>query len=805
MKQVFIIFLLLPFILNGQKYNENWISSNHLGFNLKDKDTLTIFNSQLNNQSPSTFRSCISDSLGNLVLYCDNQNVYNKNGQIIYTFTFLPSTITSTDALSSFFVKNHNKKDEYFLVFALNYYQDNVNNAMILNGSISYIPINISGNNGIGTVGSLKIIASNNFSGLISIFASEKTNKYWLIAFNYLDGYIYSYEIKKNGINTVFSDKIKLNINGVNVNNWNGGYLYHHLKVSPDGSKIVGIIQDDFIIPNLNYSGTKRFYLQILDFNKKDGTFSNNIKCDYNDSFCFNDVEFTSSSKSLILRSANLYKIEHAILKLDLNLNKSNLVYTDFKKIIDMGNNMSGTQLDIPNNRILYINSNPNYRNSINALFFNDKDSLIKQDTLMKESPISLFGTPFFDFNKFYFLYRNSLPKIPVYEMNKIIEYDTICQNAENTFNLKYNFSDSVKWNFGDGNSSTFKGNIAKHKYNQSGWFKVVSISQSAQFSDTTLKYVFVHPTLSKILPNDTLLCSQTNLSLNLDTSIYNTFEWNNRTGNSKYNITSEDTYKLKASNQFCTLSDSIKVFFIDCSIEIAEFCMPLATTFKTTANNTDSVLIQSSEFQFLAHQSLNYSFEYKAQGKKEIKIVFYKNGMIIEKDTSITITKMPVGFLNNDTVLCANRWFYVDLGKNEFNSVVWNDGRNTLIKKIEKEGLYVATAKQNNCVVTDSFNVSLQDCECTLFFPDAFSPNNNGLNEYFQPVTKCDLFKYELLIFNKWGEIIFTSKELSNVWDGKDSKGIDVMQDVYFFYTKFQSEYNRVIQVKKGSFYLLQ
>lgn len=792
-KKIFIILLLLPFILNGQKYNENWISSNHLGFNLKNKDTVTIFNSQLNNQTPD-YRSCISDSMGNLILYCDNQNVYNKNGQIIYTFS-------STIRISSVFVKNHNKKDEYFLVFALNYNYNNLNNVTIYNGSISYIPIDVSANNGIGTVGNIQILVPNNFYGTISIFASEKHHKYWLIAFNYLDGYLYSYEIKANGINAAFSNKIKLNIN----NNINGTSLYHYFKVSPDGSKIAGLIQNNNITSNINNVGTNRVFLQILDFNKKDGAFSNNTKCDYNDSFNFRDLEFTSSSKSLILSSVNLYKSnEGTVLKLDLNLNKSNILYTDFTKIID-NHNIWRPLLDIPNNRVLYFNSNTNYRNSINALFFNDKDSLLKQDTLIKESPISLWGTPFFDFNMFYLLYRGSLPRIPVYEMNKIIEYDTICQNAETTFELKYNYSDSVTWDFGDGNSFKFTGNIAKHKYNQSGWFKVVSAAQSGKFSDTTFKYVFVHPTLTKILPNDTLLCSQTKLSLDLDTSIYNIFEWNNRIENSKYNIASEGNYKLKASNHFCSLTDSIKVFFIDCGIEIAEFCLPLATTFKTKTNNTDSVLIQSSEFQYLAPQSLNYSFEFKAKGNIEIKVVFYKNGLKIEKDTSITITKTPLSFLNNDTVLCTNRWFYVDLGKNEFNSVVWNDGRNTLIRKIENEGQYVATAKQNNCVVTDSFNVSLKDCECILFFPEAFSPNNNGLNEYFQPVTKCDLFKYELLIFNKWGEIIFTSKEPLNAWDGKDSKEIDVMQDVYFFYSKFQSDYNKVIQVKKGSFYLLR
>jgi gliding motility-associated-like protein len=52
---------------------------------------------------------------------------------------------------------------------------------------------------------------------------------------------------------------------------------------------------------------------------------------------------------------------------------------------------------------------------------------------------------------------------------------------------------------------------------------------------------------------------------------------------------------------------------------------------------------------------------------------------------------------------------------------------------------------------------------------PNTFSPNRDNLNDYFRP--ECTYFKrYDLSIMDRWGEIIFTSREdeMDPAWDGK-------------------------------------
>ena len=76
-------------------------------------------------------------------------------------------------------------------------------------------------------------------------------------------------------------------------------------------------------------------------------------------------------------------------------------------------------------------------------------------------------------------------------------------------------------------------------------------------------------------------------------------------------------------------------------------------------------------------------------------------------------------------------------------------------------------------------------DGEFAIYAPNAFTPNGDGLNDYFFPqgigLTDKD---FTFLIFDRWGEIIFESHRLSDAWDGtarsKTSSSELVPIDVY-------------------------
>jgi gliding motility-associated-like protein len=54
------------------------------------------------------------------------------------------------------------------------------------------------------------------------------------------------------------------------------------------------------------------------------------------------------------------------------------------------------------------------------------------------------------------------------------------------------------------------------------------------------------------------------------------------------------------------------------------------------------------------------------------------------------------------------------------------------------------------------------------FWVPNAFTPNNDGINDVFQPKALFPNYgSYRLLIFNRSGQLIFESKKLSDGWDG--------------------------------------
>lgn len=55
------------------------------------------------------------------------------------------------------------------------------------------------------------------------------------------------------------------------------------------------------------------------------------------------------------------------------------------------------------------------------------------------------------------------------------------------------------------------------------------------------------------------------------------------------------------------------------------------------------------------------------------------------------------------------------------------------------------------------------------VYVPNAFSPNGNGLNDYFLPSTGfVDIVDYQLRVFNRWGEELFYTQDRNEGWDGK-------------------------------------
>lgn len=105
-------------------------------------------------------------------------------------------------------------------------------------------------------------------------------------------------------------------------------------------------------------------------------------------------------------------------------------------------------------------------------------------------------------------------------------------------------------------------------------------------------------------------------------------------------------------------------------------------------------------------------------------------------------------------------------------------------------------------CTDTTILYIHVEDTSY-LQVPTVFTPNNDGFNDYFE-VRSNYLQNYSMLIFNRWGTVIFESTDINAKWDGKTEDGIDVPEGTYFFSVGAKGK-DGIPYSKKGAVTLLR
>ena len=77
-----------------------------------------------------------------------------------------------------------------------------------------------------------------------------------------------------------------------------------------------------------------------------------------------------------------------------------------------------------------------------------------------------------------------------------------------------------------------------------------------------------------------------------------------------------------------------------------------------------------------------------------------------------------------------------------------------------------------------------------TLYIPNTFTPNGNGTNEFFLAVGEF-VADFHMMVFDRWGNLIFESNDQQKGWDGKANGGKDLAQvDTYVYVVTYSEQY---------------
>ncbi|MCZ2140497.1 MAG: gliding motility-associated C-terminal domain-containing protein [Bacteroidia bacterium] len=343
-------------------------------------------------------------------------------------------------------------------------------------------------------------------------------------------------------------------------------------------------------------------------------------------------------------------------------------------------------------------------------------------------------------------------------------------------------------WLFGDGAYSTSQHPVP-YVYANQGIYTIRLIVTNPPCADTMLVTINTnHPISSNfVLPKDTMCITSPiapTLTNNPDPTWIHTWIWGdgtpNGTGITPFHMYSmPGTYTIKhivVDTLGCVDSTSKTVTvdfpaYAEFSIFDNQVCLgeKILLNIDTISTSTYSYYWNFGD-GFTLYDIPNPMHVYDNPGNYVITLVGkskFCDSTVITK--SVEILPFPQINLGRDTAICPGLTGAIVLAdvNNPAAIYQWSTGEVSNSITVSTPGTYWART-QGECVAVDSITIFR---DCYLNVPNAFSPDGDGLNDYFLPrdLLSAGLTLFKMDIYNRWGELLFSTTSLDGKgWDGK-------------------------------------
>lgn len=780
-----VLFLALPAGLMAQ-FAQDW----RFGYSAR-----ILFNSTPPQGAPNSQLfsddGCISvtNPSGQTLFYSSGEAVYNRNNLVMTNGTSLRGNQAATQSVLS--IPFPGQPNQH-LLFTLGRTNDTM--------GLHYNLIDMTLSSGLGAV----VTGQKNIQLLVGAPTNLLTEKmaatrhcnnqdFWVVLHRYNSNEFIVYPVTSAGVGSpVFQQVGTAHTPAIATNPLRAQKGY--MVFSPDGRKLALTLNG----PNSNN------LIEVFDFDKSTGVISNPTRLpavggEYGLAFSPDNGKLfvsggTDTTIGSNIGSKNLLRVFNMTAQ-----NPANSGEVVIEQILPDSRRFAALQ-NAPDGRIYSVLTLTDALNSINTP--NTPPYQFQDSTVFPINGTTRRGLPNFVNDEF------SLP----FKANFSFEFTCIGQPME-FYDSSLANARSWSWNFGDPTTSndTSSQRFPSWTYNAPGTYSVTLIAGDGcgQF-DTITKTVEVGLNLPVSFGNDTLYaCLGDTVSLFSNISS-GSFEWYSGQPGGPWTLLPNDTlpifqttssgwFRLEADNGNCAGTDSIYVFINNNPISVDlgdDFALCIGSTEVLNAGNpgATSYLWSTGDVTRTISVTSPDTFWVTVTDRGCVAT----DTIVVSLDSTTSISVMP------DTSTCPGD--PITLSAEGFGvSYVWNTGATTSSISVEDTGSYIVqVTTTNGCILYDTIQVAYR-CDTRVYFPSAFTPNGDRLNDVFLPALRsADLGQYELSIYDRWGQLVFITNRVTQGWDGKIN-GVEAQQGAYQYVCRFYTNVQRVNTFETGTFFLIR
>ncbi len=270
---------------------------------------------------------------------------------------------------------------------------------------------------------------------------------------------------------------------------------------------------------------------------------------------------------------------------------------------------------------------------------------------------------------------------------------------------------------------------------------------------------------VAKVLGPDRNLCNDEPSNLELDAThpAATRYRWQDGDTNAIYSIKDTGTYWVQLENDCFSVRDTIRI---------------TRTEFRSEEENIRFLCDESSGIVLHGPSKADY-YNWKT-GSVEQDLMVIDTGLYIlntglkncflSDSIRVLSASKSIANIGKDTVICDRAQTLTLTADNTNSDLLWNNGTTSDTFLVTQPGIYWV-AVTNQCGTTyDTIRVEPDNCDCSYFLPNAFSPNGDGINDRYMVHSIC---KYtssqlqQLQVFDRWGNLLFSSESSGASWDG--------------------------------------